>query len=262
MLAVALTINDQAAFLCFNLFNPGVFQYSKQRKKGIIFSTLGQPNSLFCLHINTCLSCRNKRRSLPDRKIYLICISKNLPLKYKTGVLKKIIALFFLCVFLFTSLGYFVAFKFSQLEIKAEMHSRIMTETPVSRLVCVIVPAEKLNTICWTEDREFSFEGKMYDLVKKEKYADGSVHFYCLNDSKEDELLNKLDENLASQLDAGKNTNSKTGKLILKLLAFDYFSQPASNTIYLESVSCLKQNFILHYLSLSREISSPPPRIV
>jgi hypothetical protein len=175
---------------------------------------------------------------------------------------KKIIALFFLSVFLFNSLGYFIAFKFSQLEIKTEMRAEIMAATPDSRLICVTIPSEEVKNISWTEQHEFSYKGNMYDVVRAEKKTDGSTSFFCMNDSKEEELLSKLDESLSAQLDVNKMANGKTAKLMLKLLAFDYCAEPAHHASFLSEKDYLTFSFVPACLSPSQEISSPPPRLV
>jgi hypothetical protein len=179
-------------------------------------------------------------------------------------ILKKIISIFFLCIFLFSSVGYFVAFRLSQQEIRKAMHAQTLYSRADDGLVCVSVSAQNTNKIVWSgeEGCEFSYEGKMYDVVRSEKMPDGSMHYFCLNDSREEELLSNLSENIADQADAHKTANGKTARLLLKLFAVDYFSQPDVHLSFLSESDYLTASYIPACSSLSQEIVTPPPRFV
>ncbi len=174
--------------------------------------------------------------------------------------MKRIIPIFFLVIFLFNSLGYFIMFRFDQAEIRNQMRSEVLEKTPNSRLIRISVSSSHDSQICWTDDNEFSYKGKRFDVVRTEKKADGSVNYFCLNDSKEDELFSQLNENLNNQADANKMANGKSGKLILKLLAFDYFSPSEETGIHLNVKNTNPRAFIPSLLSFHSEITTPPPQ--
>ena len=46
-----------------------------------------------------------------------------------------------------------------------------------------------LKNVDWTDDNEFTLNGKMYDLVKT-KMINGQIIYYCLQDDKETKIAN------------------------------------------------------------------------
>jgi len=181
-------------------------------------------------------------------------------LTHKNHILKKALAIFFLLLFLFNSLGYFIVFRLNQLEIRDQMHSELLQKTPNSSLTCITLSAKNTTHLDWTEENEFVYQGSRYDVVRTEKKADGSVSYFCMNDSKEDELFSQLDQNLGNQLDANKMNTGKTGKLILKLLSFDYVSTFEKTTFHFTAQNLTPRAFIPGQSVFYYEITTPPPR--
>jgi hypothetical protein len=174
---------------------------------------------------------------------------------------KQIIAFFFLFVFLFNSVGYFFVFRFNQMEIKNDMRAAMLEKTPDSRFIPITVSSKNSLELSWSEDNEFSYKGSRYDIVRMEKRTDGSVTYLCLNDAREDELFRQMDENLSTQLDANKTCNGKTGKLLLKLLAFDYFCSSEKTAFYQTEAILIPSTSTPSQMDLSFDITTPPPRI-
>jgi hypothetical protein len=175
--------------------------------------------------------------------------------------LKKALALFFLVIFLFNSLGYFIAFRLNQLDIHNQMRSEILGKTPDSKLIQIYETPQNKSEIAWLEDREFSYKGGLYDVVRSEKNTNGSTIYFCLNDAKEEELFSQLGENITNQLDANKMTNGKTSQLLLKLLAFDYCSETHQLVFHFTSSTITPSAFIPAQRNIDSEITTPPPRI-
>jgi hypothetical protein len=175
----------------------------------------------------------------------------------KLAVLKKPIALFFLFIFLFNSLGFFFVFKFNQYELHKDARAQVLAQMPNTQLICI--PVTKPCQVSWTEENEFSWNGNLYDVVRSEKKSDGTMNYYCLNDSKEEELFSKLDDHLSNELNT--KSTGKTGKLILKLLAFDYFLDTPQLNFYNSGpvITCFIP--VSAPSSHCREITTPPPRI-
>jgi hypothetical protein len=141
------------------------------------------------------------------------------------------------------------------------MRSEVLENTPDSRFIHISVSSLSSSEIKWTDENEFSYKGNRYDVVRSEKKTDGSISYFCLNDSKEDELFSQLNENLSNQSDANKMTNGKSGKLLLKLLAFDYFSVKEESSVYLTVSSIIPRAFIPALSCFHTEITTPPPQI-
>ena len=75
----------------------------------------------------------------------------------------------------------------------------MLNTIPKSSLTCIIANPENLTKIEWERaDKEFSFEGNLYDIVSIEVVS-GITHYYCLNDQAETQLENKIAQLLNSQ---------------------------------------------------------------
>jgi len=114
--------------------------------------------------------------------------------------------------------------------------------------------SELSGKIKWTDGkREFSLNGKFYDVVKKEFTKDGVV-FYCIDDTQETALFKNLDSITEKQMEK-KNTNQKNNPVV-------YFFHCYQTTNYF-----LTGNIIYFPVYSSREqqgsvfISSPPPEV-
>ncbi len=110
--------------------------------------------------------------------------------------------------------------------------------------------SKELAKINWVEvNKEFEFEGKMYDVAKIEKKGSG-VLIYCDNDTLEDLFINWL----------------KTGgKSISKIIMQVHFFEPiAYFECTLSEWKCERPNnfYSDHYLSVISELITPPPRFV
>lgn len=104
----------------------------------------------------------------------------------------------------FSQLGYYFVMHGAQLErkefIKELLHKNISDD-----VLTIIDFTKNKQQIYWEEEgKEFFFEGGMYDLVKM-KNVDGQITFYCINDQKEEELINNYNT-------ITKNNSSKDKK--------------------------------------------------
>ena len=142
------------------------------------------------------------------------------------------------------------------------MRAEALANTDKSKLICISVFPSQKNSIAWTEENEIRFKGNMYDVVRTESQRDGSINYFCLNDSKEEELFGKLGDHLTSQMDAGKSLPSSAGKILIKLFAFDYFSSFEKNIFYIQSNEATWPSINTSApFSFPAEISTPPPQI-
>jgi len=104
----------------------------------------------------------------------------------------------------------------------------------------------------WIEDgREFELSGKLYDVSKIEKTANG-FHIYCVNDS--------LEENFIAMFDQWKKSNSPSSKIktifqpqFCNRIGFEYSDR-------LENIQ-IEFSFDPHtYTAPINSIPSPPPK--
>lgn len=128
--------------------------------------------------------------------------------------------------------GFYAILSYERHEIREEMEQKLLNSLEESELICIVENAENLPKIAWERpEKEFSFEGNLYDVVYKES-AFGVTYYYCLSDKDETILEAKIDKLLETQnqhLPFGNHSK----------LLFDFLSQPL--------ISCQNPTFYFKY---------------
>jgi hypothetical protein len=93
----------------------------------------------------------------------------------------------------------------------------------------------------------------MYDVVKTET-ENGTVYYYCINDSKEKQLISDYDK-----LSKKKTDSSKSKSLINSYNPQFYFLQATNIQLFTISNEIHFLNPVHFYKSAIREILTPPP---
>jgi hypothetical protein len=166
-----------------------------------------------------------------------------------TPALKKLIAISFLLVIFINQLGYYFVHSLQQYEVRKEIKRAMLANIPESQLEIIAAQGE----MEWEEEgKEFYFEGHMYDVVKT-KLLDGKTVYYCINDTKEKQLLDHLVNIVKSSRGNGK-------RQLIKFHVIDS-ELPQMETII--SPVCLKERYITltpRLIFSATEIPLPPPR--
>ncbi len=139
------------------------------------------------------------------------------------------------------------------------MKERMIAGLPDSLLQVIDAGAVK-STIEWEENgKEFSLDGKMYDVVKM-MVQSGRTYYYCINDEKEEQLLNTY-----SKLVNAVPDNNSTGKPARNLIKFKItdlnISEPYHGPVFYSLP--LPKWIVASESSLSSgidRIQTPPPR--
>jgi hypothetical protein len=100
---------------------------------------------------------------------------------------KKAIAAFMLLIVLFNAMGYHVLFQVNRYLIRKEMRA-VTAAKPRKVVVLEIRNASSDPDFQRIHSREFRYKGRMYDIVREVKKG-GVTTFYCLRDTKEENLL-------------------------------------------------------------------------
>jgi hypothetical protein len=86
-------------------------------------------------------------------------------------------------------MGYYIVFRWNQHIVKEEMISQLrMGIYHPDVVVLKILHPEREKQFRRTEKNEFTFYGRLYDIVVERKSGD-TVFFYCLHDKKEESLV-------------------------------------------------------------------------
>ena len=127
--------------------------------------------------------------------------------------LKKLTLISFLLLFLISQIGYHLFYTITLHQAREDAQERILVSSPDSFYdkVCL---EENSSTITWKEEGvEFCLNNKMYDVAKIKK-ENGKTILYCLNDKKEEDVVNEF---LNSVKSATENTSNSKHQLVVKL---------------------------------------------
>lgn len=97
-----------------------------------------------------------------------------------------IIALFLTSIFLFNMLGYCL-FSLLIISHKKDTFNKIVSGN-FDKKELVQINSSDLQNASWEDEKEFEWNGEMYDVVKQE-IKDGKTIYTCKKDSKEDMLI-------------------------------------------------------------------------
>jgi hypothetical protein len=120
--------------------------------------------------------------------------------------LKKILTLQLFAALVFSQVGYYFFYAIKQYQIKEAAKHQLLCTLPESSLQ--IFAADDKN-IVWEEDeKEFSIDGKMFDVAKI-KIVNAKKYLYCISDEKETTLINNLALAVKSKTDNKQQKDSK-----------------------------------------------------
>ena len=88
------------------------------------------------------------------------------------------------------------------------MKSLVLSTANEDSLTPMHFSALEYKNVSWPETWEFEYQGKMYDLSKKEIHGDGSITLYALIDDEENDL-NELVKSLVQQSSDKKQTQEQ-----------------------------------------------------
>lgn len=171
--------------------------------------------------------------------------------------MKKIITISFLLLLFFSQVGYYFFYMFQQYEIKEAVKHELLSKLPESSLEIIDADINK-NDIEWEEeDREFFLHGQMYDVAFI-KTVNGKKLIYCLNDSKEEDLLKRF----ANAVESGneQSSSNKNGHHIIKFQVSDFLIQAQNTPTPINDPVSIK--FIDHPVALITNVTdilTPPP---
>jgi len=159
----------------------------------------------------------------------------------------------------FSQIGYYFLYMFQQHLIKEAVKHELLAKLPESSLEIIDADAHEKDIEWEEEDMEFYLYGQMYDVAYI-KVINGKKLIYCLNDSKEDDLLKRL----ANTIDSGKGQShsNKAGHQVIKFQQCDCIMLSQHEIAINEPVSV---KYIDHSVALITnviEIFTPPPDLI
>jgi hypothetical protein len=153
-------------------------------------------------------------------------------------------------------LSYYSIHLLRQNQVKEQVKKQLLATISLSSLDMIDAIANK-DLIQWEDPgKEFYLHGQLYDVARIMN-RNGRIYLYCLNDKKEEQLL----ENLSNQVKASNDAaNDNGGRHVVKFQIPDFvvFSNemPANHSLLIskEYAPCT-----IKIVSSFREVVTPPP---
>jgi hypothetical protein len=175
---------------------------------------------------------------------------------------KGALSMLFLIIFSFPITGTYFLFKIRQFGIHGAINRLIQQESRDHKLILLKIPlSTEKNTDVFerTDEMEFKFEGKMYDVAKMERH--GQFNWYwCVLDQDETALEESMETVNSTLLDpdSGQNKNDKALHVFLNTLFFQI-------TIFDFTPSLAVRGMLAFFwkstfLPLGTKPSTPPPQ--
>lgn len=136
--------------------------------------------------------------------------------------------------------------------VKREMKALVLGSVEKDRLTPIHLNEVEFNQLEWPEPWEFIYNGKMYDISRKEIHKDGSVTLYAVMDTEENEL-----KDLVRTL--VKNSSDK--RQTQEQLNFFYKFQSQWNCDFDSLVIPFFESQSIHFASSHFFVSSPHVRL-
>lgn len=171
--------------------------------------------------------------------------------------LKNATVILLLVIFSFNLGGSYAILQIQKHQIRREIKREIRAGISENDLIKIEVTSENKEKLIWKDSKEFSFKGKMYDVVRSEKIDENTKVYHCILDSQETKLIAQYNKELQKKHKNKKNSNSL--KVFKFLEEIDPLPQKAIMAL---SERKLLNNFKYYenYAPLTLEISSPPPK--
>ncbi len=155
-----------------------------------------------------------------------------------------------------------------ELENRNEIQSSIKAGKTdlMMELKVPIALTEHTNTeFIQTDEDEISYQGKMYDVISSRRGEDGFVYYSCINDTKEENLIEvqdvlRADNSLSC---SSKQLNGKNNRQNLKDLITDYLPQANKTIVGICSKSIdFTSNLTFTGQACYAKVPSPPPQSI
>ncbi|NVN93848.1 MAG: hypothetical protein HXX18_01055 [Bacteroidetes bacterium] len=166
--------------------------------------------------------------------------------------MKKYFSILLLNIILFHLGGYYIWYSVLQYASHREIKQEIRRGLKDKDLVLIEISDNNKSSVNWKEnDKEFAFNGEMYDVVSIKKLKN-KVQYYCINDHREEKLIAEFKKN--------HNSEKQTDKKIRTEFNVQFFAQLFVIENYKYATKIRYPNLIFLYKSNNLDIHSPPPK--
>ena len=158
--------------------------------------------------------------------------------------------------------GDWLIFKIQQYQVREAMIERIKEGVPDEELTLLKIPqaSEQAGYIFQLiYDREFRYEGKMYDIVRREIHGD-TTWYYCISDEAETVLFANLNEVVNREVNQNPRRKQQSEKLQQLLNPF-FVVNPNQSHLVVSSKESELTNYQFALQTWINTPSVPPPQV-
>lgn len=173
----------------------------------------------------------------------------------------KIFLIFALISFVLNTFGFIFLFVGAKEILRMKTWKEVNEMESSKEMEVISIPAadfETGNGFQRVNKKEIRFRGKMYDVVKEERYNDKLI-FYCIHDEKEDKLDKEFSNEVRKNLDSKSATSSTTNLIHLIQYAEIGKNQNISPPVR-------KNNYLNFYITrrsqIDPQVLTPPPKLI
>jgi hypothetical protein len=132
---------------------------------------------------------------------------------------------------------------------------------PANQITIIIQTTSNVDDFGWEDSKEFCYHEAMYDVVKKEICADGTIKYYCISDEKETSLLSSFSKTVSNTMDPSGKANDFVKK-VSQILGSFYNLTESLSIIHFLSFDKLFFGNERNITSVTPEILLPPPEVI
>ena len=169
--------------------------------------------------------------------------------------MKRIVNIICICAVVFSTIGINIIFPVQQYLIKKEIKRKIKNSLTANELTLITVDSSNEKEVDWEDGKEFHYRGNMFDVVKKKENQNGSVSYFCINDTQEKELFVNIHTLV-------KDKSEKENTLIKNTIEVQWMipsAEEKNNFIFPPLLIQNNFSFSFSYqFSLGKSVSQPP----
>lgn len=136
-------------------------------------------------------------------------------------MVRRLISIFIVVLLMFNISGYYFAFQMVYTGYKKQFRKQISSHSNNENTEVLVISDSEIrqhnSPFKWTEEDEFRYHGKMYDIVKCEKQGDNNI-FYCVNDKNEEKLLARFEDYMKHHTDSELPFQQKSNHLLNQII--------------------------------------------
>ncbi len=156
-------------------------------------------------------------------------------------------------------MGYYIVFNMIQFQVKDEVKHILKHSVPQEDLVLISISDADESQLIWTKpNKEFRFQGEMYDIVDIIKKGNKTL-YRCLHDFKESKLFAHLDVHINNYIAHNAEQQNKAKSFFNVMAKLFFFQSEESQIVGKDPIENVYYHYTENYKSVTIDLLNPPP---